>query len=320
MRHLALALLVLGCSSGKQAAPSTTPDPGTGTSTGTSTGDPGAGMAGETGATGAMAAKKKEMPPPPPDTGGFKLVAPSSLKYTPADPSNPAGPELAVVTGDLQKGGGFFLKLPAGYKPPLHTHTSDYHAIVVSGAPRHWVAGGEKNAKPLGAGSYWFQPGNQPHGDECTGKEPCLLYIVIAGAFDFTPTPKAKPVKPEKYFLAARKDLKFNPLDPKQPDGAKLALVSGDLKTGPVAFIVEMPPGANAGLHSHTSEYHAIVLEGAPAHWLPHEPGEGEPLASGAYWFQPGGYDHGDRCTGTAPCRTFVMMPKAFDAKPPAKK
>src|SRR6187402_1512581 len=106
MKHLALTLLVLGCSSGKQAAPTTPPDPGTGTSAG----DPGAGTAGMTGETAA----KKEQPPPPPDTGGYRLVAPSSLKYAPVDPSNPAGPELAVVTGDLQKGGGFFLKLPAG--------------------------------------------------------------------------------------------------------------------------------------------------------------------------------------------------------------
>ncbi len=62
------------------------------------------------------------------------------------------------------------------------------------------------------------------------------------------------------------------------------------------------------------------MLEGTPAHWLPHEKTEGDPLDAGAYWFQPAGYDHGDRCSGSAPCRTFVMMPKALDAKPAAKK
>jgi quercetin dioxygenase-like cupin family protein len=302
MRLLALAVLVLGCSSSnKQPVDPKPPGPGTD--------DPGPGTP----------VTKPEPPPPPPDTGGYRVVAPSSLKYAPLDPSNP-GPELAVVTGDLQKGGGFFLKLPPGTKPGLHTHTSDYHAVVISGAPRHWLPGEDKKAKPLGPGSYWFQPGNQPHGDECTGTEPCVLYLVVAGAFDFTPTPKAKPVKPGQYLLVARKDLKFNPLDPKQPDGIKFAVVSGDPKTGPVALVIQLPPGANAGLHSHTSEYHALVLDGAPAHWLPHEANEGEPLAPGTYWFQPGGYDHGDRCTGSVPCHLFVMMPKAFDAKPAAKK
>jgi beta-alanine degradation protein BauB len=127
-------------------------------------------------------------------------------------------------------------------------------------------------------------------------------------------------VKPGKYSLVARKDFKFKPLDPKQPKGTKMAVVSGDPKTGPVAFALEIPPGGNAGLHSHTSDYHALVLGGAPAHWLPHEANEGEPVAAGTYWYQPGGYDHGDRCTGDAPCHAFVFMAKALDFKPAAKK
>lgn len=307
MRSLAFAFFVLGCSSSapQPVQPTPPPDPGAG--------DPGAGT------TAEPAAKPEPPPPPPPDTGGYRLVAPSSLTYAPLIPNTP-GPELAVVTGDPQKGGGFFLKLPPGTKPGLHTHTSDYHAIVISGAPRHWLPGEEKKAKPLGPGSYWFQPGGQPHGDECTGTEPCVLYLVLAGAFDFTPTPNAKPGKPGKYSLVARSSLKFNPVDPAQPNGAKIAMVSGDPKAGPVAFIVEQPPGGNAGLHSHTSEYHALVVGGTPAHWLPHEASEGEPLALGTYWFQPGGYDHGDRCAGTATCHIFVMMPKALDFKPAAKK
>jgi quercetin dioxygenase-like cupin family protein len=304
MRHLALAFLVLGCSSGaKQPANPMPPDPGM------AAGEPG----------GEPAVKAEPPPPPPPDTGGYRLVAPSSLSWSPLDPNNPAGPHMAPVTGDPQQGAGFFLRLPPGTNAGLHTHTADYHAIVVSGAPRHWLPGEDKKAKPLGAGSYWFQPGNQPHGDECTGTEPCLLYIVMNGAFDFAPAPKAKAVKPGKYHLVARKDMKFGPMDPSQPAGLKLAIVSGDPKTGPVAFIIEIPPGTNAGLHSHTSEYHALAIEGTPAHWLPHEANEGAPVESGTYWFQPGGYDHGDRCTGTAPCRVFVMMPKALDALPPKK-
>jgi quercetin dioxygenase-like cupin family protein len=313
MRHLALAFLLIGigCSSGsKQTTNPMPPDPGAG---GMNTADPGAG-------TETPVAKKEEPPPPPPpDTGGFKLVAPSSLTYAPLDPNNKTGPEVAWVSGDAQQGGAAFLKLPPGTKPGLHTHTGDYHAIVISGAPRHWLPGQEKKAKPLAPGSYWFQPGNQPHGDECTGKDPCVLYLVFAGAFDFTATPKAKPGKPGKYSLVSRKNLKFKPMDPKQPAGPKLAIVSGDPKTGPVAFVIELPPGANAGLHSHTSEYHALVLDGAPAHWLPHEANEGQPLEPGTYFFQPGGYDHGDRCTSAEPCHAFVMMPKGLDFKPAAK-
>ncbi|MEJ7603690.1 MAG: hypothetical protein WKG01_37730 [Kofleriaceae bacterium] len=253
---------------------------------------------------------------PPPDTGGFRLVAPATLEYTPVDPKQPNGPALAPVSGGVGGGGSYFLRLPAGYKPGLHTHTADYHAVVVSGTPRHWLAGGELKAKPLGPGSYWFQPGKLPHGDECVGSESCILFFILSAPFDSIPAPTAKPGKADNYLLVARADVTFAPMDPAKPDGPKLGIVSGDPKTGPVAFLIEIPPGGTAGLHTHTSEYHAIVVAGAPVHWLPHEPDEGQPVTPGTYWFQPGGYVHGDRCTGSTPCVTFGMMAKPLDAKP----
>src|SRR5689334_2534197 len=193
MRPLALAtaVLAIGCSSSSKPPAHPTPPTGGG-ATATEHGggtDTGNGVAAAGTKTPAPAAKS---PPPPPDTGGFKIVPAASLAYKPVDPSKPDGPAMALVTGDLETGGGFFLKLPPGSKPGLHTHSSDYHAVVVSGAPKHWIAGEEKKAKPLGVGSYWFQPGNQPHGDECTGTEPCVLYLVVMGKFDFAPAPTAK--------------------------------------------------------------------------------------------------------------------------------
>jgi quercetin dioxygenase-like cupin family protein len=254
--------------------------------------------------------------PAPPDTGGYTLVAPSSLQYQPLMPGQP-GPEVAFVHGDMKSGGAFFLRVPPGGKPGIHTHTSDYHAMVVSGAPKHWLVGGDAKAKPLAPGSYWFQPGGQPHGDECTGKDPCVLFVVMPGAFDFTPAPKAKPGPVGKYTMTARKDIKFNPFDPKKPDGPKLGILSGDPKTGPVAFMIEVPAGANVGMHQHTNDYQAVTIDGGQAHWLPGDANQGAAAVPGTYWFQPGGYDHGDRCVGTAPCHTFVYLDKALDFLPP---
>src|SRR5579859_3297697 len=152
-------------------------------------------------------------PPAAPDNGSYNLVAPSALQYQPLMPGQP-GPDVAWVHGDAKSGGAFFLRVPAGGKPGLHTHTSDYQAVVISGTPKHWLARADAKAKPLPAGSYWFQPGGQPHGDECAGKDPCVLFVVFSGAFDFTPTPKAKAGPVGKYSLTARKDDKFSPLDP----------------------------------------------------------------------------------------------------------
>lgn len=145
------------------------------------------------------------------------------------------------------------------------------------------------------------------------------MFIVMNGGFDFA-VAKPTPVKAGKYQQTVRKDAKFVPMDPKQPNGMKAAFVFGDPKTGPVGLLLEVPAGANSGLHSHTSAYHALVLEGAPAHWLPHEANEGEELGAGAYWWQPGGYDHGDRCTSTEPCRAFIYMEGPMDVLPPKAK
>jgi len=55
---------------------------------------------------------------------------------------------------------------------PLHIHNSDYHLVVVQGTMKRWEEGEqEAAAKPLGPGSYWFQPGNQAHAGSCLTDE-----------------------------------------------------------------------------------------------------------------------------------------------------
>jgi quercetin dioxygenase-like cupin family protein len=305
MKHIAPALFVVlvacGGGSKKQPDPPKPPEGGDMVSSTTTEAPP-------------PPVEKKPEPPPPPDTGGYHMNKLDAASWQPINPDGP-GPEVAWLHGDAQKGGAFLLRNPAGAKGVLHTHTSDYYAIVLSGGPRHYLAGGEGKAKPLTVGSFWFQPGGQPHGDDCPGKEPCVLYIIMPGVFDAQMTPKAKAPAVGKYKMVARKDMKFSPADPSKPDGMKVSFVAGDPKTGPVAFMIEVPGGMEAGMHSHTSDYHAIVLDGAPAHWLPHEK-ETEGVGPGTYWFQPGGYDHNDKCTSKEPCHALVFMDKAMDFKP----
>lgn len=66
----------------------------------------------------------------------------------------------------------------------MHVHSSDYQLVVVSGTMKHWSkAQTETDAKPLGPGGYWYQPGGQAHTDVCLAEE-CLLYIVWSGKRD----------------------------------------------------------------------------------------------------------------------------------------
>lgn len=88
--------------------------------------------------------------------------------------------------GDLTSGKhGTFIRMPAGFVSPLHTHTEDYFAVVISGVG----ANGAPDAAdvPLPEGSYWFQRGEEAHVTKCLSAEDCLFFIVQPGQFDYVP-------------------------------------------------------------------------------------------------------------------------------------
>lgn len=123
----------------------------------------------------------------------YVLVPAGTAKFAPVDPKNPAGLQMAVLSGDPKTGPvAFLLKLPKG-PAPIHWHSSDYYAWTVEGNTKHWLPGKEADAKSNPPGTFWFQPGGPtgPHGDECLS-DSCTVYIMMPGKFDFTPVPDAK--------------------------------------------------------------------------------------------------------------------------------
>jgi hypothetical protein len=94
-----------------------------------------------------------------------------------------AGPAF----GDLSKGQhGTFIRMPAGFVSPVHTHTEDYLAVVISGVGANGLAGSADVALP--AGSYWFQRGEEAHVTKCLSTEDCLFFIYQPGEFDYVTT------------------------------------------------------------------------------------------------------------------------------------
>ena len=308
---LSLTLLAVVACKKKNEDKAVTPPPGTATATapGTATAT-GAGTATATGAGTAAATGAT-------DLGGYKLVKPADLEWGPTNPSGP-GPEIAVVHGDPMAGGvsAFFLRVAPKGEAGIHTHTSGYRAVLVSGAHKHWLPG-EKDVKALTPGSYWFQPAGQPHGDTCEGPDPCVLFIVLDGKFDMAPAPDAKPVADKGgYKLVKAEDMKFGYLDPTQTSGPQFAILDGDPKVGPVAFEIEVETTDATPVHSHTAPYHAVVLAGTPSHWADGAATKDEAVPVGTYWHQPGGQMHGDACAGTATCKAFIFMPGPMDFTP----
>jgi quercetin dioxygenase-like cupin family protein len=96
------------------------------------------------------------------------------------------GLKLGVLTGDAKKGPyAGILKLPAGFTSPLHTHTGDYEAVMISGTTSHWFKGEDgTKAKKLTPGSYWKIPGGVPHISSCAAGAECVFYIWQTKPFD----------------------------------------------------------------------------------------------------------------------------------------
>ena len=267
--------------------------------------------------------KPDPKPDPKPADKGYTLITPDARQWGPLDPKQPDGIKIAVVDGNPQEGpSAMFFTLPAGTDAGVHTHTVGYHAVVLSGSQLHWLPG-EKDAKPLAPGGYWYQPGGQPHGDKCASKEDCVMFIIFEGKFDFAPSEEKKVDPGDAYTLVHAEDLKFGPLDPKQEEGLQVAVALGEMKPGnPTAFVIQVPPGAGPPPHHHTSDYYAVTFAGGSAHWGEGEP-EGKATPAGTYWHQSGGRVHSDKCVGEGTCQAFVYMPKGFDfipqGAPPAK-
>lgn len=118
------------------------------------------------------------------------VVAIEDAQFLPVSPRLPDGPRIAVLRGDPLAGPSVVLLEMKRGSVPLHLHTSDYHLVVVEGVMKHWGEGqDEAGAKPLAAGSYWFQPGGQVHADACLS-EKCVMQILWSGPRDARlPTP-----------------------------------------------------------------------------------------------------------------------------------
>jgi hypothetical protein len=114
------------------------------------------------------------------------------LKWTDLDPKGAPGVKVADLWGDHAKGAfGAFLKLPAGFAAPLHTHTHAMKVVFVAGTYIQAPEG--KPEVRLGPGSYMMQPGgNYRHTTSCDKTSECLFFVESNGAFDLKLVETAK--------------------------------------------------------------------------------------------------------------------------------
>src|SRR5215471_7466280 len=123
--------------------------------------------------------------PAPKDTNAPVFMPAADLKWVDA-PEAP-GVKWADVWGDHTKTGyGAFIKFPAGFTAPLHTHSHAAKIVVISGTFIQIPEG--KSEVRLGPGSYLMQPGKTyKHATGCDKASECLVFSESTGAFDLIP-------------------------------------------------------------------------------------------------------------------------------------
>lgn len=116
-----------------------------------------------------------------------------ALQWTDLDPTGAPGVKVVDLWGDHTKGPfGAYLRLPAGFAVPLHTHTHEMRVVFLSGTYIQAPEG--KPETRLGPGSYMLQPGgNYRHTTSCDKASDCVFFVVSDGPFDLKVVDAGKP-------------------------------------------------------------------------------------------------------------------------------
>jgi quercetin dioxygenase-like cupin family protein len=116
------------------------------------------------------------------------------------------------------------------------------------------------------------------------------------------------------YDIRSFDDLEFAPVEGLP---IEMSVLWDDPATGPSGFLVRIPPGFEYPMHSHTSNYRTVIIEGSALHWIEGEDkGAVEPVGNGGYWAQPGGQVHGDANVGDQPWLGLVIFDGPLDFIP----
>ena len=115
-----------------------------------------------------------------------RTAADQTLQWGACPPVFPAGCELAVLHGDPAKANAdVFLRVPAGYAIPPHSHSSAERMILISGRLNVKYQGAQPVT--LNPGNYAYGPAKLPHRATCVAAEVCTLFIAFEGPVDVEP-------------------------------------------------------------------------------------------------------------------------------------
>jgi quercetin dioxygenase-like cupin family protein len=116
---------------------------------------------------------------------GAVVTFAESVEWTEMVPGVSFGP----VYGDWTVGPhGKLVRFVPGFASDVHTHTHEYHGVVISGTITNPYPG-EETPPRMGPGTYFFVPAGAPHTTTCVSEEPCLFYTHGDHLWDIQPYP-----------------------------------------------------------------------------------------------------------------------------------
>lgn len=118
----------------------------------------------------------------------------------------------------------------------------------------------------------------------------CVL-TVIAMAGSVTPC----AAQDANFGVTKTSDVKWGPLDPKQPNGIQVAVLAGDpTKKGTFVMRVKFPAGAEVGSHRHSTTEYASILSGRllVAFGVKPDKAKAIEMRAGDFFFLKGGQHH----------------------------
>ena len=257
-----------------------------------------------------------EAPAPAPAAEAPAPAAPSSsstaaadVKWAPFNPEQPDGPSWVILEGDPTKGAFTMMaKLGAGFETPLHKHPSGFTGVVISGEVRHGAS--KDAAQTMGPGTMWTEPADEAHVTACVGDEDCVFVGRMDGPMAMTPV--ETPAEAPSLSVVAAADIEYTPVNPEQPQGPGMALISGDQTQGAFVALAKFPGGMSTPEHVHTAGYVGVVISGQI------KDGDGAAKTAGSYWNNIAQHPHETSCVEGQDCVFFVSMDGAMDMTPVA--
>ena len=141
-----------------------------------------------------------------------------------------------------------------------------------------------------------------------------VVAVTMVGAVSYAAGAK-------KSVQMAASEEKWDAMAPGVP--LQISTLWGDRTKGESGILLKIPAGFDSGMHAHTADYHAVLIQGT---WVHTEDGakETKELQPGSYVMQAGKAMHSDSCKAGTDCIIFVHQHAKADyipAKPaPAAK